>query len=580
MTAADYPLSELHATILSLTNDSRLRKGQRVRSFWRLLPIALCVTLLATVAAAQNHDSKNDANAADTKACAALIDPTDLASVISTEFVLPPFTTSARGMTGPDITVRVPFCRVIGTIKPTADSDIRFELWLPSRASWDGKFAAVGSGSFLGAIEHQRQMMLLVRGYGAMSTDSGHRSTSGSDVSWAPGHPERLTDFGYRAEHLATVAAKSLTARFYGRQPRHSYFIGCSQGGHHGMMEAQRFPEDYDGIIAGAPVYDWVGEMTEQAWNARALEQTPAGALSKEKLQLLHHAVVRACGGVDGLIEDPRLCSFETTSLRCRTRNQDSCLSDAEIAAVQKMYAGPKTSAGVQLFPGLSLGGEGGWGRLWSNPQKLGGSWLGFYQSIVFHEPAWDLSRMDFDRDPVLARHKLGQVLNPNSADLSGFASRGGKLIVYHGWADDMVPSQTSVDYYEAVTAKLGTRRVAEFYRLFMIPGMWHCSSGPDVLFHSDRASPVPLGPDRDMLTALEQWVEHSRAPQSFETSLLNNAGKVVRTHLICEYPKVAKYRGSGDIHDAQNWKCSTKSASGTARRCRSRRRTDVPSGN
>lgn len=527
------------------------------KSMQRVLVVG--VTLLTTAAAAQNHDGKNDANAADTKACAALIGATDLASVISAELVLPPFATSARGTTGPEITIRVPLCRVIGTIKPTADSDIRFELWLPSRAAWNGKFAAVGSGSFFGAIEHQRQMTVLVRGYAAMSTDSGHRSTSGSDVSWAPGHPERVVDFGYRAEHLATVAAKVLTARFYGREPRYAYLIGCSQGGHHGMMEAQRFPQDYDGIIAGAPLYDWVGEMAEQAWNARALQQTTAGALSREKLQLLHNAVVNACGAADGLIEDPRRCSFDPISLKCRASDEDSCLSDAEITAVQKMYAGPKTSAGVQLFPGLSRGGEGGWERLWSNPKKLGGSWLGFYQSMVFQYPSWDVSKMDFDRDPALAQQKLGQVLNPNSADLSGFAKRGGKLIVYHGWADDMVPAQTSVDYYEAVTAKLGTQRVAEFYRLFMIPGMWHCSSGPDVLFHSDEAMAIPLEPHRDMLRALEQWVEHIRVPQSFETSLLEKDGKVLRTHLICAYPKVANYRGSGDIHDVQNWKCSTK---------------------
>lgn len=517
------------------------------------------LTLLSTVSAGQNHARKNDADAADTKACTALIGATNLASVSSSEFVLPPFTTFARGTTGREITVSAPFCRVVGAIMPTPDSDIWFELWLPPRADWNGKFAAVGSGGSLGAIEHQRLMTVLVRGYGAMSTDSGHQSTSGSDVNWALGHPERVDDFGYRAEHLATVAAKALTARFYGREPRYAYFIGCSQGGHHGLVEAQRFPQDYDGIIAGAPVYNWVGEMTEQAWNVRALEQTPAGALSKEKLQLLHKAVVNACGAADGLIEDPRQCSFDPVALTCRTGDNDSCLSDAEIAAVRKMYAGPKTSAGVQIYPGLSRGGEGGWQRLWSNPQRLGGSWLGFYRSMVFENRSWDLSMLDFDRDPALAQQKLGQVLNPNSADLSGFAKRGRKLIVYHGWADDMVPSQTSVEYYEAVKAKLGAQRIAGFYRLFMIPGMWHCSGGPDVLFHSEEASAVPLAPDRDMLTALEQWVEHGRAPESFETSLLTRDGKVERTHLICAYPKVAKYRGSGDIHDTHNWTCSTR---------------------
>jgi tannase/feruloyl esterase len=301
----------------------------------------------------------------------------------------------------------------------------RLSPWIqniPWNRRWRLVAAAVGSGGSLGAIERQRMMNMLARGYAAMSTDSGHQTTSGSDESWALGHPERITDFGYRAKHLATVAAKALTARFYGCKPRHSYFVGCSQGGHHGMMEAQRFPQDYDGIIAGAPVYDWVGEMTEQAWNAHALEQTRAGALSKEKLQLLHRAVVRACGGVDALIADPRRCSFDPAALRCHTGDQDSCLSDAEVTAVQKMYAGPKTSLGVQLYPGLARGGESGWYRLWSNPQRLGGSWLDFYRSMVFQNPSWDLSMMDFDRDPALVQQKVGQVLNPSSADLSASA--------------------------------------------------------------------------------------------------------------------------------------------------------------
>lgn len=518
--------------------------------------LAASVTVLSNVSAAQVRDSVNDRNASDASACAALTDATS-ARVMSAEFVVPPFTTSARGTTGREISIRVPFCRVTGTIKPTPDSDIRFDLWLPPQREWNRKFAGVGSGSSLGVIEHERMMNVLVRGYATMSTNSGHQSTNGSDVTWALGHPGRVADFGYRAEHLATLTAKALTAQYYGRDPRHAYFIGCSQGGHHGMMEAQRFPHDYDGIIAGAPVYDWVGEMTEQAWNARALETTPLGALSKEKLQLLHKAVLTACGAAQGVIEDPRRCAFDPVSLACRADNQGSCLSNGEISAVQKMYAGPKTSAGVQLYPGLTRGGEGGWDRLWSNPQRLGGSWPGFYRYMVFQNPSWDLSMMDFDRDPAVAQQKVGQVLNPDSADLSGFAKRGGKLIVYHGWADDMVPSQTSVDYYNSVTAKLGARRVADFYRLFMVPGMWHCSNGPDVLLRSDEASAIPLSPDRDMLTALEEWAEDGRAPEKFETSILTKDGKVERTHLICAYPNVAKYRGSGDIRDAKHSECS-----------------------
>ena len=504
------------------------------------------------------QSSKDVPSVPDQKACAALVDGVDSSlSIQSAEFVRPPFSTFARGTAGPKITVNVPFCRVTGTIKPTTDSDIHFELWLPPQADWNSRFEGVGSGSLLGAIEYQRILRGLARGYATVSTDSGHQSTSGSDASWALNHPERIIDFGYRAQHLATQAAKTLTQRFYGRPPRYSYFVGCSQGGHHGLMEAQRFPEDYDGIIAGAPVYNWVGEMTEQAWNVRALQQTPAGALPAEKLQLLYRGVVKACGGPDGLVEDPRKCSFDPSALKCDTPAQSSCLTDSEVTAVRQMYAGPKTPAGAPIYPGLSRGSESGWDRFWSDPKKLGGSWLEFYRFMVFQNPSWDLPMLDFDRDPSVAEQRVGQMLNPTNPDLSGFAKRGGKIIVYHGWADDMVPSQVSTDYYASVNSKLGPKQLEAFYRLFMIPGMWHCSRGPDVLFRSEDALAIPLEPERDMLTALEQWVEHNRAPNSFVTSRLSKDGTIERTHLLCAYPKFARYRGEGDVMRAESFACS-----------------------
>jgi feruloyl esterase len=205
------------------------------------------------------------------------------------------------------------------------------------------------------------------------------------------------------------------------------------------------------------------------------------------------------------------------------------------------------TSGGRQIYPGLSRGGESGWDRLWSNSSQLGGSGVSFFRYMFFQNPTWDLSTIDFDHDPDVARQKLGNILDPDNPDLSRFSERGGKIIVYHGWEDDMVPSQVSIDYYDSVTAKLGSKRVNTFYRLFMIPGMWHCSGGPgaNVLFHSGTASAVPLDPDRDLLTALEQWVEQGRAPSSFTASRLSKDGSVERTQLVCPYPSTAKYRGA-----------------------------------
>lgn len=478
--------------------------------------------------------------------------------VISAQFVHSPFSVGS-GMTA--ITVSNDFCRVSGRAKPAAGSDIEFELWLPPRTSWNGKFAGVGSGGSTGIIEYRSLSRVLARGYAGVATNSGHHSEYGYDVTWALGQPERVTDFGYRAQHVVTEIGKTLTQQFYGRSPQHSYFIGCSQGGHHALTEAQRFPDDYDGIVAGAPVYSWTNEMAGQAWNVRALRHTPAGSLAKDKLTALNEAVAKACAGVDGLIDDPRQCGFDPITIQCKTAENSSCLSVEEVAAVKKMYEGPRTSAGVRIYPGLTRGGEGQWGRLWSDPKRLGGSWEGVYRYMVFDDPSWDISSLDFDRDPTLAKQKLGTILDPDNPDLGAFARRGGKLIVYHGWGDDMVPSEVSIDYWTSVNSKMGESRASEFYRLFMIPGMAHCGGGPgaDTLFHSEKASVVPLDPERDLLTTLEQWVELGRVPAKFVASRVTEQGVVERTRLVCGYPVRAKYRGEGDTTRAENFSCSTK---------------------
>jgi feruloyl esterase len=478
--------------------------------------------------------------------------------VISAKLVHPPLSLGS-GITA--ITVSETFCRVSGRAKPAPGSDIEFELWLPPRATWNGKFAGVGSGGSVGLIEYPALSGVLARGYAGVATNNGHHSEYGYDVTWALGQPERITDFGYRAQHVVTGIGKTLTQQFYGRPPQHSYFIGCSQGGHHALTEAQRFPDDYDGIVAGAPVYSWTNEMAGQAWNVRALRQTPAASLPKEKLNVLYQAVAKACAGVDGLIDDPRQCSFDPVTIKCKPGDSSSCLTSEEISAVKSMYQGPRTSSGVQIYPGLAPGGESDWGWLWSDSKHLGGSWEGVYRFMVFDNPSWDLKMLDFDRDPALAKQKLGATLNPDNPDLAAFAHRGGKLIVYHGWGDDMVPSQVSIDYWNSVNRKIGESRVDEFYRLFMIPGMAHCGGGPgaDILFHSEKANAVPLDPERDMLSALEQWVEMGRAPANFVTSRLSEQGVVGRTTLVCPYPLRAKYRGEGDATRAENFFCSTK---------------------
>jgi feruloyl esterase len=515
------------------------------------------VLLLGGTVSAQTKTEPADP---DGLACATLTGAGNtLWSIKSAEFVQPPLSIAMRRGSQVKISVESPFCRVIGRVTLNAGSEIDFELWMPHRRDWNGKFAGVGSGTSRGTIEYQALMRVLVRGYAAVATDSGHQSTLGFDVSWALEHPRRVVDFGYRGQHTVTQAAKVLTRMFYGIAPRHSYFIGCSQGGHHAMMEAQRFPTDYDGIVAGAPVYSWTNEMSEQVWNLRAMQQTPSNSLPVAKLQLLYDSVNKACAGADGLIDDPRHCSFDPSVLQCTAMNEGSCLTNGEVNAVRNMYQGPKTPAGKQIYPGLSRGGEMGWDRLWSNPSQLGGSGLGFYRFVVFQNPSWDLATMNFSRDSALAKQRFGKILDPDNPDLSGFAKGGGKIIVYHGWADDMVPSEVSIDYYASVISRMGAGRVDGFYRLFMVPGMFHCVGGPgaNVLFRSEAATAVPLDPDRDMLTALEQWVEHDRAPFRFVASRLSEDGALQRTRLLCPYPATAKYRGDGDVMRAENYACS-----------------------
>lgn len=222
------------------------------------------------------------------------------------------------------------------------------------------------------------------------------------------------------------------------------------------------------------------------------------------------------------------------------------------------MYDGPRTSAGVQLSPGLARGSEGSWDRLWSNAEQLGGSWQGIFRYMVFEDPTWDLARMNFDRDPEFARKKLGIALNPDNPDLSRFEKHGGKMIVYHGWANDMVASETSVNYFDSVLRTLGNTGVNNSYRLFMIPGMAHCGGGPgaNVLFQSVLAAKIPLEPNRDLLTALERWVERGDAPSGFVVSRIDQGGQITRTRLVCHYPSAAAYSGTGDPAQAQNWAC------------------------
>ncbi len=435
------------------------------------------------------------------------------------------------------------FCRVAATLTPSKDSDIKIEVWMPV-AGWNGKLQAVGNGGWSGAINYGGLANAVVHGYASASTDTGH---SGDRAQFALGHPEKLIDFGYRSEHEMTVKAKGLIAAFYGSGPRLSYWNGCSSGGKQGLKEAQKYPEDYNGIIAGAPANNWVALLSSDMRNSVALLKDPASRMTAGKLAAVHKAAVAACDAVDGLtdgiIGDPTKCHFDPSILLCQGAETESCLTAAQVAAVKQIYSpltNPRTHA--EIYPGLEPGSEPGW-VAFAGPEPFPIS-TDYFRYVVHQNPDWDFRTFDASQDVALAaKLDRGDVLKAVDPDLRKFVSHGGKLILYHGWSDNLIAPLNSVHYFESVEAKLGgLEKTGESVRLFMAPGMSHCGGGD--------------GPNSfDMLTPMEQWVEQGKAPESV-VATHRTGGRVDRTRPWCPYPQVAEYKGSGSTDDAANFVC------------------------
>jgi feruloyl esterase len=454
-----------------------------------------------------------------------------------------------------------PFCRVAGVIAPTSESQIVFEVWLPLD-TWNGKFSGIGNGGWAGRISYVHIAGQLRRGYATASTNTGHEAGSGTDLAkFAYDKPEQLIDFAYRAHHETATQARALVQAFYGRQAERSYFIGCSSGGYEGLMSAQRFPADYDGIVAGAPANNWTRLMAGDFDATLAVFTDAASQLTPAALSVLYRGALAACDASDGLsdgvIGDPQRCRFDPSTLVC-TANQapGSCLSPPQAEAARRVYQGLKDPrTGAQIYPGLAPGSEPFW-RL-RDPANPFAVPIAHYKWLVFGDPNWDWRTFAFT-DPadyeahVKAEAKFAMILNATDPDLRAFQKRGGKLIQYHGWLDELISPQNSIDYYESVLSFFGGANnrsqalgeVQTFYRLFMAPGMTHCGGGP--------------GPSPNMVdiqVALEQWVEHGIAPERIiATRSLN--GIVDRTRPLCPYPQIATYTGSGDTNDAASFVC------------------------
>jgi len=432
-----------------------------------------------------------------------------------------------------------PHCRVAAVLTPRADSRIEMEVWMPEE--WNGKFLALGNGGWAGSISFSAMAGGLQAGYAVASNDTGH---SGGSAEFAVGHREKVVDFAWRAMHDMTFIAKAVIETFYDRAPRLSYYQGCSTGGRQGMMEAQMFPDDFDAIIAGAPVNNQLTLNATQLDSMVRFLKEPELMLSREKVELVHRAVLAACeaddGVEDGFLNDPLACGFEPKSLQCARRSDTAtCLTREEVSSVERAYLGVFSESGQRLYPGHAKGFELGWRipQPGSEPTALQTDATRY---LVYEDASWNWREFDLERDLALAHEKAGYI-EALDTDLSRFKARGGKILFYHGWNDPGPSPLNTIDYYNGVLAKMGPDQ-DDWMRLFLVPGMGHCSGG--------------IGPDQaDFLGAIDAWVEHGVAPARIVASRVRD-GAVDMTRPLCPYPEVATWDGSGDPNDAASFIC------------------------
>ncbi|HWE49756.1 MAG TPA: tannase/feruloyl esterase family alpha/beta hydrolase [Bryobacteraceae bacterium] len=466
-----------------------------------------------------------------------------------------PFTLPGGGRGGP---AQVPaFCRVAATV----GVELRFEIWMP--AQWNNKLLGVGNGGLAGSISYAPMVKPLQEGYATSSTDTGHQGST-NDGSWALGHFDRIVNLADRGVHLMAEADKVILKAFYGAQPVHSYFSGCSLGGHEALIEAQRYPADFDGIIAGDPANNWT-HLYQGGHLYTAVVTDGDSYIPASKVHILANAVNNACdmldGVKDGVLNDPRKCHFNPDTLLCKGSDTSECYTAPQVSAIKKIWTGLRLSDGQQIWPGLMPGGEdgpGGWAN-WITGREAGKSGHGnlgmpAYKFMLFEDPEWDFhtfrfeAKDGFDSDIDYMDSKLGALFNAVNPDLGPFKARGGKLIQYHGWSDPDITPLNSINYYESV-AKMqggetrGLRKTTDFYRLFMVPGMQHCNGGP--------------GPSTfDMIEPLDRWADKGFAPEKVIASH-STSGAVDRTRPLCPYPTEAQWKGTGSTDDAANFVCA-----------------------
>jgi feruloyl esterase len=421
-------------------------------------------------------------------------------------------------------------------LHPTPDSNIGVEVWLPA-TGWNGKYLAVGSGGWGGSIGYGALASGLRRGYAVSATDDGHTGGSGDFI---PGHPEKFIDFGYRAEHEMSVVSHSLIQKFYGEAPRYSYWEGCSGGGREGLIQAARYPEEFDGIIAGDPAN--IRRNSWALWLANETFKDPAALIPPAKYAMVHEAVLKQCdaadGLKDGLISDPESCHPDLKPLACKAGDAADCLTPKQLHSAEILMSPAMGKTGTIYFPRLEPGTELRWARTGGGPEPAE-LFYDEFRYVVYKDAKWDWRNFDLDRDAAKA-HAIDKDVDEMDPHLAAFAKHG-KLLISHGWADQQVAPGSSVEFYKAAVADSG-KPAEDWVRLYMVPGMGHCSGGE--------------GPDTfDKLGALEAWVEQGKAPEAIVASRRVD-GKVERTRPLCPYPQRARYRGEGSVDEAGNFSC------------------------
>jgi len=465
------------------------------------------------------------------------------------------------------------YCKVLGNIHNLPQSTILFEVSLPT-SKWNGKYFVAGGGGYNGVIPRLTQA--LTEGYAAAGSDTGHEA---KNTNWAFNNLDAQNNYAYLATHVVTLIGKQILRTFYNQRERRSYFVGCSNGGKMALAEIQRYPDDFDAAISGDPVIDRTKLMMQYAWNAQALASAP---IPPAKIPVIEKATLNACresgGAINGVLMTPGRCKFDPKLIICASGDGPNCLTSGQAQALRKILNGPVNSAGAKLHPGFVPGHEEDYQSFLTGngteAAKPASTWALediFMRQFVFGPNFDSVKQFNFDASPA-ALVPLAAAQDNASPDLSEFKAHGGKLIMYHGWADNSITPLGTIEYYEDVIETMGKERgeeagesnayaVMDFMRVFMVPGMHHCANGPgpNVFGGANQGLPPQLDAQHDIVMALDHWVEDGVAPEKIIASHLTN-GTVDRTLALCPYPQAPIFNGSGDANQAENYHCEDRS--------------------